>query len=62
MIHSFPEKNNKYFVMGWTLFCCIVNKERSKKGPPIAAETVLDFSRCNLLEIPNSEFDFQDPE
>lgn len=47
--------------MGWSFLCCIVNQERSKKRPPIAAETVLDFSRCNLIEIPN-EFDFQDPE
>jgi Leucine-rich repeat (LRR) protein len=48
--------------MGWTLLCCVVNQERqSKKRPPIAVtETVLDFSRCNLIEVPN-EFD-HDPD
>lgn len=46
--------------MGWTFLCCVVNQERSKKRPPLAVETILDFSRCNLLEIPNSEIDFQD--
>lgn len=47
--------------MGWKGFLCCANQEGSKKRPPTAAETILDISRCNLLEIPNSEFD-QDPE
>lgn len=51
--------------MGWNVFfCCAVNQEggsKSKKRPPITSETILDISRCNLLEIPNSEFD-NDPE
>lgn len=47
--------------MGWKFLCCAVNQESSKKRPPITAETILDISRCNLIEIPNCEFD-QDPE
>lgn len=43
------------------LCCAAVNQDGSKKRPPINAETILDISRCNLLEIPFSEFD-HDPE
>ncbi|KAG5678308.1 hypothetical protein PVAND_007994 [Polypedilum vanderplanki] len=41
--------------MGWFL-CCVTPKKRTKKQP-IIADSLLDYSRCNLSEIPIPEED-----
>lgn len=41
--------------MGWNFLCC-VTPERTKK-PPVTADSLLDYSRCNLSEIPIPEED-----
>jgi len=41
--------------MGWSFLCCVSQPERSKRK--FSPATTLDFSRCNLTDIPLDDFD-----